>query len=82
VAIRDRLTELSKFERRPAEWREAVLQTLEQEFGNDLDRIWELLKGGTDKSLVEDMTRQELAIGAPTRVEDVYESPLGLSLHQ
>jgi hypothetical protein len=62
VAIRDRFSELSEFERRPAEWREAVLHTLEQEFGNDLDRIWELLKGGTDKSLVEDMTRQELAI--------------------
>ena len=62
MAIRDRFTALSEFERRPAEWREAVLQTLEQEFGNDLDRIWELLKGGTDKSLIEDMTRRELAI--------------------
>jgi hypothetical protein len=62
VAIRDRFTELSKFERRPPEWREAFLQTLEQEFGTDLDQIWELLKGGTDKSLIEDMTRRELAI--------------------
>jgi len=57
--IRNRF-DLSRF--KPAEWRAEYLRKLDESFAPSLDQIWELLKGGTENSLVGDVTREELAL--------------------